>query len=104
MLPPRVGEVPVGWCVFTWDEVILPLEMKGKFDPDSGIFDHPQTMAMMLIWLFLCMTPVIPYIANTQIANTAHVAGLAERAVSVETFAWFVAFGWRLFRGTPATA
>ena len=51
--------------------------MKGKFDPDSGIFVHPQTMAMMLIWLFLCMTPVIPYIANTQIANTAHVAGLA---------------------------
>jgi hypothetical membrane protein len=34
----------------------------------------------------------------------AHVAGLAERAVSVETFAWFVAFGWRLFRGAPATA
>jgi len=33
MLPPRVREVPVGWCVFTWDEVILPLEMKGKFDP-----------------------------------------------------------------------
>ena len=46
--------------------------MKGKFDPSSGIFVHPQTMTMMLIWLVLCMTPLIPHVANT-----AHAVGLA---------------------------
>ena len=46
--------------------------MKGKFDPSSGLFVHPQTVTMMLIWLVLCMTPVIPHIANT-----AHAVGLA---------------------------
>lgn len=28
-------DVPVGWCVFTWDQVILPVEMKGKFDSEE---------------------------------------------------------------------
>jgi len=28
-------DVPVGWCVFTWDTVILPTEMKGKLDPEE---------------------------------------------------------------------
>jgi len=46
--------------------------MKGKFDPSSGLFLHPHTVAMMLIWFFLCLTGVIP-----NIANGAHVVGLA---------------------------
>jgi hypothetical protein len=28
-------EVPKGWCVFTWDKVILPVEMKGRFGPEE---------------------------------------------------------------------
>jgi len=46
--------------------------MKGKYDPSSGLFLHPQTIAMMLIWFVLCFTPVIP-----GIANTTHAVGLA---------------------------
>jgi rhomboid protease GlpG len=45
--------------------------MKGKFDPSSGMFLHPHTVAMMLIWFFLCLTGVIP-----NIANGAHAVGL----------------------------
>jgi GlpG protein len=45
--------------------------MKGKFDPGSGLFLHPHTVAMMLIWFVLCMTPWIP-----RIANGAHAVGL----------------------------
>ena len=46
--------------------------MKGKFDPASGMFLHPHTVAMMLIWFFLCLFGVIP-----NIANGAHAVGLA---------------------------
>ena len=28
-------DVPVGWCVFTWDKVTLPTEMKGKLGPEE---------------------------------------------------------------------
>jgi hypothetical protein len=28
-------DVPIGWCVFTWDRVILPAGMKGKLDPEE---------------------------------------------------------------------
>ena len=46
--------------------------MKGKFDPASGLVLHPHTVAMMLIWFFLCLTPIIP-----NVANGAHAVGLA---------------------------
>ena len=29
------SEVPTGWCVFTWDKVFLPVEMKGKLEPEE---------------------------------------------------------------------
>jgi len=45
--------------------------MKGKFDPGSGMFLHPQTVTMMLIWFFVCLVGLIPHIANT-----AHGVGL----------------------------
>jgi GlpG protein len=45
--------------------------MKGKFDPSSGLYLHPHTVAMMLIWFFLCLTGWVP-----RIANMAHAAGL----------------------------
>jgi GlpG protein len=45
--------------------------IKGKFDPSSGLYLHPHTVAMMLIWFVLCMTPLVP-----RIANGAHAVGL----------------------------
>ena len=45
--------------------------MKGRFDPGSGLLLHPQTVAMMLIWFFLCLTGLMG-----NIANTAHAVGL----------------------------
>jgi rhomboid protease GlpG len=45
--------------------------MRGKFDPASGLYLHPTTVTMMIIWFFLCFTPVIPHVANA-----AHAVGL----------------------------
>jgi GlpG protein len=45
--------------------------MKGKFDPESGLFLHPQTVTMMLVWFFLCLFGFIP-----NVANAAHGGGL----------------------------
>jgi GlpG protein len=46
--------------------------MRGKFDPGSGLFLHPSTVTMMLIWLVVCYTGYIG-----PIANAAHLVGLA---------------------------
>lgn len=32
---PVGSEVPIGWCLFTWDKVFLPLEMKGKLENEE---------------------------------------------------------------------
>jgi GlpG protein len=45
--------------------------IRGKFDPGSGLFLHPTTVTMMLIWFVLCYTPLLGHIANT-----AHAVGL----------------------------
>jgi GlpG protein len=45
--------------------------MRGKNDPGSGLFLHPQTVLMMLVWFFICLTPWIP-----GVANTVHAVGL----------------------------
>jgi len=45
--------------------------MRGKFDPGSGLFLHPSTVTMMLIWFFACFTPIVPHVANG-----AHAVGL----------------------------
>jgi GlpG protein len=47
--------------------------MKGKFDPASGMFLHPSTVMMMLIWLALGFAHALPI----QMANTVHAVGLA---------------------------
>jgi hypothetical protein len=47
----------------------------------------------VMLWAFNPATPIGP----------ARLGGLIERVVSVETLAWYVAFGWLLFRGAPAT-
>ena len=51
--------------------------MKGKFDPASGLFVHPQTMLMMLVWLFLCMTPLLAALFNIQIPEPSTLVLLA---------------------------
>ena len=45
--------------------------MRGKFDPGSGLYLHPTTVTMMMIWFVACFTPLIPHVANA-----AHAAGL----------------------------
>ena len=45
--------------------------LRGKRDPGSGLFLHPSTVTMMLVWLVVCFTGLIG-----AIANAAHVAGL----------------------------
>jgi GlpG protein len=45
--------------------------MRGKFDPGSGLFLHPSTVNMMLIWFVLCYTGLLG-----PVANTAHAVGL----------------------------
>jgi GlpG protein len=45
--------------------------MRGKFDPGSGLYLHPSTVTMMIIWFFACFTPIIPHVANG-----AHATGL----------------------------
>jgi rhomboid protease GlpG len=46
--------------------------LRGKFDPASGLFLHPSTVTMMMIWLVVCYTGIVG-----PIANTAHLVGLA---------------------------
>ncbi len=46
--------------------------MKTRFDSASGVYLTPDTVTMMIAWLFLCMVPGFPI----NVANHAHVAGL----------------------------
>ncbi|MGD9873335.1 MAG: rhomboid family intramembrane serine protease [Kiritimatiellia bacterium] len=39
--------------------------MKGKYDPGSGLYLHPSTVKMMIVWFFLCLTGLMGPIANT---------------------------------------
>ncbi len=45
--------------------------LRGKFDPASGLFLHPTTVIMMIVWFFICLTGVLP------VANIIHAVGLA---------------------------
>jgi GlpG protein len=46
--------------------------MKGLYHPEQGMTVHPNTVSIMLIWLFFCMTGAIG-----PIGNAAHFMGLA---------------------------
>src|SRR2546421_12848085 len=51
--------------------------IRGKFDPASGLYLHPSTVTMMLVWFVLCVASnfsPLPFLRN--IANTAHGVGL----------------------------
>jgi GlpG protein len=45
--------------------------LRGQCDPVSGLHLSPTTLAMMLIWFFLCLLNIIP-----GVANACHAAGL----------------------------
>ena len=45
--------------------------MKGKYQPHLNVGVSPQTVTVMMFWLVLCFTPLIP-----NVANVAHAAGL----------------------------
>lgn len=44
--------------------------MQGKFNPASGLALHTQTVTLMIVWFFLCLSG-----AMGPIANTAHAVG-----------------------------
>lgn len=46
--------------------------VRGRLDPRSGLYLHPHTVAMMIIWYVLCFADVIKHVANG-----AHAAGLS---------------------------
>lgn len=46
--------------------------VRGRLDPRSGLYLHPHTVAMMIIWFALCFANIIP-----NVANGAHAAGLS---------------------------
>jgi GlpG protein len=46
--------------------------MKARFDPDAGLYMHPNTVVFVLFWGVLCTTGYVG-----PIANYAHGAGLA---------------------------
>lgn len=50
--------------------------IRGKFDPGSGLFIHPSTVSMMLIWFFVCLFGGLGLFGGPQIANGAHAGGL----------------------------
>jgi GlpG protein len=45
--------------------------IRGKWDPGSGLYLHPSTVTMMIVWFFICLAGVMG-----PVANTAHGAGL----------------------------
>jgi GlpG protein len=55
--------------------------LRGRVDPASGFQLHPHIVTIMLVWFFLCLTP-LPAMANMRIANGAHVAGLIAGVVT----------------------
>jgi GlpG protein len=44
--------------------------MRGKFDPNAGIFMPRQTVILLMIWFVICLSGFLP------IANYAHAGGL----------------------------
>ena len=50
--------------------------IRGKRDPGSGLFLHPSTVSMMIIWFFFCMTPWAAAAIGSSVANGAHAGGL----------------------------
>lgn len=45
--------------------------LRSRFDPGSGLFLHPTTVIMMMVWFVICLIGVVPA------ANVIHAVGLA---------------------------
>ncbi len=45
--------------------------IRGRFDPGSGLYLHPNTVLMMLIWFVVCWIGWVGFVANT-----VHLVGL----------------------------
>jgi hypothetical protein len=59
-------DVPIGWCLFTWDKVILPTEMKGKLEPEewrpllaSSLIYEAKLRVKRDLGIILVSTPII---------------------------------------------
>ena len=50
--------------------------IRGRVDPRSGLSLQPQIIVIMLVWFFLCLTPLPFMMAEVKIANGAHAGGL----------------------------
>lgn len=57
--------------------------MQGKFNPASGLSLHRQTVMLMIVWFFLCLTGLMG-----PIANTAHAVGAGVGIAWGYTAAW----------------
>jgi GlpG protein len=49
--------VVYGLLGYTW--------IRGKYDPSSGLFVHPQTVTLMIIWFIVCLIGLVGSVANT---------------------------------------
>jgi GlpG protein len=50
--------------------------MKTRFQPEMGLRIDNTNIILMMVWLFLCMTPASHILIGSRVANVAHVAGL----------------------------
>jgi GlpG protein len=50
--------------------------MKTRFQPELGLGIGPQTVTILMIWFFLCMTPWFQSLIGSGVANMAHASGL----------------------------
>jgi GlpG protein len=50
--------------------------MKARFQPELGLGIDPSTVIFLIVWLMLCMTPVMSFIIGSGVANGAHLGGL----------------------------
>jgi GlpG protein len=55
--------------------------LRGRVDPTSGFYLPSHIITMMLVWFFICLTP-LPGMADMRIANGAHAAGLIAGVVT----------------------
>jgi GlpG protein len=62
-----LGFSGVGYALFGY------IWMKSLYEPEQGMIIHPNNVNIMLGWLVLCMTGVLPI----PIANAAHFIGMA---------------------------
>jgi GlpG protein len=50
--------------------------MKARFQPELGLRIDPSTVVILMVFFFLCMTPLIGFIIGSGVANGAHAGGL----------------------------